>query len=67
MVVAYPVCQRTLAGTQCLEACLVSQGVLARLHHQSQTAVDVLLALLLQSPTQNLISACAPPNSELQL
>jgi small-conductance mechanosensitive channel len=38
----------TLAGAQGLEAGLVAQGVLAGLHHQSQTAVDVLLASLLR-------------------
>eukprot|EP00955_Chlamydomonas_euryale_P065149 359159-Chlamydomonas_euryale.AAC.34 len=37
----------TLARAQSLQASLVPQRELARLHHQSQTAVDVLLALLL--------------------
>lgn len=35
-----------LARAQCLEAGLVAQRVLARLHDQRQTAVDALLALL---------------------
>lgn len=38
----------TLARPQSLQAGLVAKGVLAGLHHQLQTAVDVLLALLLQ-------------------
>lgn len=38
----------TLARAQSLQAGLVAKGVLAGLHHQLQTAVDVLLALLLQ-------------------
>jgi hypothetical protein len=38
----------TLAGAHGLEAGLVAQRVLAGLHHQRQTAVDVLLALLLR-------------------
>lgn len=38
--------QLGLAHAQRLEAGLVAQRVLARLHDQSQTAVDALLALL---------------------
>lgn len=38
----------TLARAQSLQAGLVAKGVLAGLHHQLQTAVDVLLALLLR-------------------
>jgi hypothetical protein len=43
-----PVLVLTLARAQGLEAGLVAQGVLAGLHHQRQTAVDVLLAPLLR-------------------
>lgn len=39
----------TFARAQGLQAGLVAQGVLAGLHHQRKTAVDVLLALLLRA------------------
>ena len=38
--------QLTLAGAKGLERGLVAQAVLAGLHHQCQTAVDVLSSLL---------------------